>query len=1001
MQPKSMHPRFDFLSDGGEMGALMRAKDWSSTPLGPPHQWPEILKTVLRLVLTSQHPMFIWWTADLLQFYNDAYRATMGPERHPSALGQPGRECWREIWEIIGPQIETVMAGGPATWHQDQLVPVTRHGHREEVWWTYGYSPIQDSSGVRGVLVVCNDVTAEHRSKESLQLLNQKLIEEIHQREAIERQQALQLRIADALRGSTDANQIALTASQLLGEHLEVSGIHYAKIDISRGVFQIQNAWQQKGLKSLSGFSGNLSQFGPEIVASLCMGQVVTVQDTQTDPRTARHSEAYARVEMRSFLAMPILKANQLVSVMALHQTTPHEWLRSDVPLIEHVAERVWNAMEHARSQAERKHAEELLAEERNAESERLRSLFKQAPGFMAILRGPQHVFEFANSAYMRLVGARELLGLPARDALPDVEGQGFFELLDQVYSSGQPYFANDVLLQLQRFGDATPTQVYVDFVYQPIVENDGTVSGIFVEGMDTTERHVAKQALETSEQRLKEGLVAAKMAVWDWQLPTGRVTFSENASTVFGGDPSNMTDVWKSMHSDDLLELTSARNAAISACDEYECVVRFIRPFDGSTRWLQIHGKVSCDRDGVAYAIRGVAIDVTARKRAEEALKDADRRKDEFLAMLAHELRNPLAPISSAAQLLKAVPGDEQRVVRTSGIIARQVEHMTNLINDLLDVSRVTTGMVTLDRHLLDLKQIVTESIEQVCPFIDARRHQFTFDVPSTSTLVLGDRKRLVQVVTNLLQNAAKYTPEGGTIALTVEQNGDEIAISIRDNGVGIDAILLPHVFELFSQAKRTSDRAQGGLGLGLSLVQSLIGLHGGRVAAVSEGTGQGSAFTVYLPAFESSMDAMPSPVNGATASLTPSRPLRLLVVDDNVDAANALAMFLEAAGHQVAVEYGALAALEQVKTAPYDVFLLDIGLPVMDGNELARRLRLIPHVAHATLIAVTGYGKQYDKDTSIAAGFDYYFVKPANPAKLADLLSHLRPATDTEANF
>jgi PAS domain S-box-containing protein len=982
----------DFLSDGGEMGALMRAKDWGSTPLGRPDQWPEVLKTVLRLVLTSQHPMFIWWSVDLLQFYNDAYRTTMGPERHPSALGQPGRECWGEIWNIIGPQIESVMAGGPATWHADQLVPVTRHGHREDVWWTYGYSPIQDNSGVRGILVVCNDVTTEHQSKEVLQRLNQSLMEEIRQREAVERRQALQLKIADALRGITNANQIALTAFQLLGEYLEVSSIHYAKINLSEGIFLIQNAWQQKGLKSLSGFRGNLSEFSAEIIASLCLGQVVTVKDTETDPRTTRYSQAYANVGTRSFLAMPILKSNRLVSVMTLHQTTPHNWQQSDGPLIEYVAERVWNAMEHARSLAERKRAEELLLQERKAEGERLRLLFKQAPGFMAILRGPHHVFEFANSAYMRLVGERHLHGLAVRDALPEIEGQGFFELLDQVYASGQPYSANDVPLKVLRVGDATPTQVYVDFVYQPIVDNDGTVSGIFVEGMDTTERHVAKQALEESEQRLKEGLVAAKMAVWDWQLSTGRVSFSENASTVFGSDPSNMASVWKLMHPGDLLELAIVRNAAITACDEYECVVRFIRPSDGDTRWLQIHGKVSCNADSVAYAIRGVAIDVTARKRAEEALKDADRRKDEFLAMLAHELRNPLAPISSAAQLLKAVPGDEKRVVRTSGIIARQVEHMTNLINDLLDVSRVTTGMVTLDKHLLEVKQIITESIEQVLPFIEARRHHFTFEVPSPLTPVVGDRKRLVQVVTNLLQNAAKYTPEGGTIALNVEQNNDEIALSIRDNGVGIDTALLPHVFELFSQAKRTSDRAQGGLGLGLALVQSLIALHGGRVTAASEGAGRGSTFTVYLPTFESSMDSTPSPVNGAAASLTPPRPLRLLVVDDNADAANALAMFLEAAGHQVAVEYGPMAALEQVKTTAYDVYLLDIGLPVMDGNELARRLRMLPQAAHATLIAVTGYGKQYDKDTSIAAGFDYYFVKPANPAKLAELLTKLQ---------
>ncbi|SMP80939.1 PAS domain S-box-containing protein [Noviherbaspirillum suwonense] len=989
------------------MGTLMCAKNWSSTVLGSPNQWPEILKTSLRLVLTSNHPMFIWWGADLIQFYNDAYRQTMGPERHPSALGQHGRDCWGEIWDIIGPQIDSVMNGGPATWHEDQLVPVTRHGHREDVWWTYAYSPIQDSAGVRGVLVVCNDVTAEHQSKDALKRLNQKLlreaqqreklnqalVEEVRQREKIEQRQTLQLKIVDALRGLTDANQVAATAFRLLGEYLEVSCIIYAEIDETESVFRIQHAWQQKGLLSLAGVMSGLVEVGAEVMASLRNGHVVTVQDTRTDSRTTRHAPFYERLGTRAFLMTPVLKDQHLVSVMALHQTTPHKWSSSQLPLIEEVAERVWNAIEHAHAQAQRRRAEEMLLQERREESERLRRLFAQAPGFMAILRGPQHVFEFANAAYLRLVGERELLGLSALEALPEVEGQGYFELLDQVYASGNPYSAYDVPLIVQRSDDVDTTQTFVDFVYQPIIEGSGSVTGIFVEGVDATERHAAKVALEASEARLKEGLVAARMVVWDWNLQTGRVTFSENSTNVFGGNRSKMPDVWKSFHPDDLAELTKARIAAISACGEYECIVRFVRPADGSKRWLQIQGKVLCDKDGFAYAIRGVAIDVTARKQAEEALKEADRRKDEFLSMLAHELRNPLAPLSSAAQLLKAVPGNVERVIQTSGIITRQVEHMTSLINDLLDVSRVTTGMVTLDKQVFDVRQVIAESVEQVFPFIQTRAHRLIVQEPLAPMLVEGDRKRLVQVITNLLQNAAKYTPEGGIITVSIALMSHEIAISVRDNGIGIDTALLPYVFELFTQAKRTSDRSQGGLGLGLALVKSLVTLHGGRVTVSSEGTDKGAIFTVYLPVFNTAIDDDFHHEKGVSSS-TQGESLRLLVVDDNVDAANALAMFLEAAGHQVAVEHGPISALEQVKTAAYDVFLLDIGLPGMDGNELARRLRLIPQAAHATLIAVTGYGKQYDKETSLAAGFDYYFVKPASPAKLVEVLSKIKPS-------
>ncbi len=975
------------------MGALMRAHDWSRTPLGPPQRWPEVLKTSLNLVLTSFHPMFIWWGPELIQFYNDACRQTLGPERHPDALGQPGRVCWEEIWHIIGPQIESVMVGGPSTWHQDQRVPATRHGRREDAWWTYGCSPIQDSAGVRGVLVVCNDVTAGHLARESLARLNQDLVAENQARKEIERRQALQLQIADALRGLTDASRIAATAFQLLGQFLAVSRILYAEIDEAEGCFRIQSSWQAHGLDSLSGWRGGLSEYGRDVLDALRRAQNVVVEDTWTDPRTVDYAPAYDRLGTRAFLVMPLMKEGTLVAVMALHQASPHAWAPVQIPLVENVADRVWNALEHARFQAQRERAEQALAAERHAASERLRSFFEQAPGFMAILRGPEHIFEFANSAYRHLVGARDLLGLPVRDALPDIAGQGFYELLDTVYTTGQPYSAHDVPVSFHRAGDASVTRARVDFVYQPIIEGNGKVSGIFVEGVDATERHAAQTALEASKERLKEGLVAARMVVWDWDLRSGRVTFSENALTVFGGVRSNMQDVWQCMHPDDAAELGKARSAAVAVCGEYECTVRFVRPADGATRWLQIQGKVIGGEDGVACSIRGVAIDVTARKQAEEALKDADRRKDEFLAMLAHELRNPLAPISSAAQLLKAAPGDGQRVVRTSEIITRQVEHMTSLINDLLDVSRVTTGIVTLDKQRLDVNQIVLSSIEQVLPSLDARRHRFHYRPPEAVVLVLGDRKRLVQVITNLLQNAAKYTPEGGDVVLRLGTDQGEIVIGVEDNGVGIDPVLLPHVFELFTQAKRTSDRSEGGLGLGLALVKSLVASHGGRVSASSRGLGHGSTFTVTLPACDVSTSAVSERASRTAITSAPHR-LRLLVVDDNVDAANALAMFLEAAGHHVDVEHRPSAVLERVLTASYDVYLMDIGLPEMDGNALARRLRALPQSAQSTFIAVTGYGQQYDKDTAIAAGFDFYFVKPASPVELTSLLAGIRPA-------
>jgi signal transduction histidine kinase/ActR/RegA family two-component response regulator len=377
-------------------------------------------------------------------------------------------------------------------------------------------------------------------------------------------------------------------------------------------------------------------------------------------------------------------------------------------------------------------------------------------------------------------------------------------------------------------------------------------------------------------------------------------------------------------------------------------------------------------------------------RDQAERDLRLADQRKDEFLAMLAHELRNPLAPISAAAQLLKLVQLDEARVRQTSDIIARQVDHMTRLVDDLLDVSRVTRGLVTLETEPLDMKRIVSDAVEQVAPLINTRRHHLSLQLPDAAVHVKGDQKRLVQVIANLLNNSSKYTPEGGNIVLCVELEDSQVVLSVADNGIGMEPELVSRVFDLFAQAERTSDRSQGGLGLGLALVRSLVGLHGGSVQAYSKGQGEGSRFTVRLPR----LDERPAPLGGKNEkSSMPAAgtALRLMVVDDNVDAAHTLAMFLEAEGHEVVVEYQAENALVRARDKAPNVCLLDIGLPDIDGNELARRLRSMPQTARSVLIAVTGYGQVQDRKKAFAAGFDYHFVKPVDTSKLASLLAEI----------
>lgn len=391
---------------------------------------------------------------------------------------------------------------------------------------------------------------------------------------------------------------------------------------------------------------------------------------------------------------------------------------------------------------------------------------------------------------------------------------------------------------------------------------------------------------------------------------------------------------------------------------------------------------------DGAVVAV----MDITERIKAEKALKEADRRKDEFLAMLAHELRNPLAPIAAAADLLELGRMDEARMKQITAIISRQVTHMSGLVDDLLDVSRVTRGLVVLDKDRLDAKRIVADAVEQVRPLIEARKHRLTVHTPPESAFVLGDQKRLVQVLTNLLTNAAKYTPPGGDIKLSMEADGSHVKVTVADNGIGMDAGLLARAFDLFAQAERTSDRSQGGLGIGLALVKSLVELHGGSVTAVSEGFGKGSRFTVCLPHITEHAE-VPGAGNDQPSVMdaAPAGSLKVMIVDDNADAAHMLAMFLETLGHRVVVEHSSVQAVERARAERPHVCLLDIGLPDVDGNELARRLRAQPETAAATLIAITGYGQEQDRNKALDAGFDHHFVKPADTAKIASLLSQI----------
>lgn len=449
----------DFLKGGGEMGALTRSHDWGRTALGPPETWPESLRTTVRLILNSRQPMFVWWGPDLLQFYNDAYSGTMGPERHPSALGALGQECWAEIWDIIGPQIEYVMAGKGSTWDEDRLVPVTRNGAREDVWWTYGYSPIEDDEGVRGVLVVCKDVTSEHLAKQALK-----------------------------------------------------------------------------------------------------------------------------------------------------------------------------------------------------QQTERLEQLFEQAPGFVAVLSGPDHVFELTNAAYRDMVGDRVFLNRPVREVFPDLSGQGFFELLDNVYTSTTPHIGRRVPITFQS-GNSPARAAFLDFVYQPIVDAAGTVSGIFVQGTDVTDLHEAEVALRNKDLQLTLALDAANIGVWECTVEDGRfvnLQEDERAARMLNRDLDTEPDFdafSSRVHPDDRLALHESARAALAPDGDgiLDVEYRMLALPESPEHW--IHARAQAVKVGGVTKFVGTVRDVSD-------MKDGEARQQMVRGELQHRIKNLLAMVSAIS--VQTLRGDD-----------------------------------------------------------------------------------------------------------------------------------------------------------------------------------------------------------------------------------------------------------------------------------------------------------------------------------------------------
>jgi PAS domain S-box-containing protein len=495
-------------------------------------------------------------------------------------------------------------------------------------------------------------------------------------------------------------------------------------------------------------------------------------------------------------------------------------------------------------------------------------------------------------------------------------------------------------------------------------------------------------EALRNSETRYQLAVRGSSAGLWDWDIRAGTMFYSPRFKALLGYTDEEMPDAPSSigplLHEADRPAVQAAVRAHLKHRVPYQLECR-LQDRAGRWRWFLVAGMAMWDERGRAYRMAGSVVEVTERKEAEQVLQDANRAKDEFLATLAHELRNPLAPIRTGLEILKKDSGNGRPSQQARETMERQLTHMVRLIDDLLDISRINNGKIRLDVQRLRLSSVVSSAMEICRPVVAAGGHVLEVDTSGGDIELMGDHTRLAQALGNLLNNAAKYTPAGGRLALRVHRDGAHACIDVQDNGEGIPSEMLEKIFSLFAQVRGSLERSQGGLGIGLYLVRNLVELHGGTVVARSAGLGQGSTFTVRLPCLPPQVEASQP---AAAARTAPGRGLKVLLVDDNIDAAETLATVLGMSEHRTRTVHDGVKVLACALEFQPDVILLDIGLPGMSGHEVAAQLRREPRFARTLLIAITGWGTEQDRRRTQEAGFDHHLTKPIDFSALESLL-------------
>jgi PAS domain S-box-containing protein len=800
---------------------------------------------------------------------------------------------------------------------------------------------------------------------------------EIDEHRRRERDARFASQLQSALAQLDDADEIMHVAADRIGRYFNIPTLVFADVgEDGRDATVVHLHGETRVVSTPRTLADVIDD---RFIEPLRTGQTITVHDVATDPRTAPRLDEYRVRDIGSVLIVPFPSGGRWRFVLVAQDAQPREWRDDESELLHELTARVHLRLERARANA-------AMRESR----EQYRLLFESIDEGFCVIEllcepdGTARDYRFVevNPAFERHCGLRNAVGRTALELTPDFEPH-WFRTYGEVAHSGRPVRFEAQSRALQRWFDV--------YAFRIGHAGDRRVAVLF---SDITGRKHTEAALRRNEERLRLALVTGRLGSWQLDLLTMDFTCTALCKSHYGLSPDAplaYARLWSELvHPDDRDAMQAELRTAIEHHRDYEAEYRVVWP-DGSVHWLVARGRAAYDTSGRAVAVAGVTLDVSERRQTEEALRDADRRKDEFIATLAHELRNPLAPLRHCLHILQMESASAVDTPRLHAMMDRQVRHLVRLVDDLLEVSRISRGKIELRRERVDLAQVIQHALETSRPLVDARRHALELDLTPAPLLLDADPMRLAQVFANLLNNAAKYTPHGGRIAVHASAEGAAAVLRVRDNGVGIPIDMLPRVFDMFSQVDHTIDQAQGGLGIGLTLVRSLVELHGGTVSAHSAGRGCGAEFVVRLPLCESPTAHEPNRPSTNTDADHDAGPQRLLVVDDNRESADSLAMFLRLCGREVHVAYDGNAGIEAAARLRPDAMLVDIGMPGRNGYDVCTHIRAQPWGRALAIFAVTGWGQQDDRERSERCGFDGHLVKPVDPDAL---LAHVDEA-------